>query len=61
MIYQLWACQPLFINLVDDLVKKSDLPQKICPTCNRPFYWRKKWQANWKTVKYCSRRCRSEK
>ncbi|PQM64497.1 MAG: DUF2256 domain-containing protein [Rhodobacteraceae bacterium] len=42
-------------------MKKSDLPQKICPTCNRPFYWRKKWQANWKEVKYCSRRCRSEK
>ena len=22
--------------------KKSDLPTKVCPVCNRPFTWRKK-------------------
>jgi len=22
--------------------KKSDLPQKTCPVCDRPFVWRKK-------------------
>jgi hypothetical protein len=37
---------------------KSDLPQKICPTCGRPFTWRKKWQNCWDEVKYCSERCR---
>jgi hypothetical protein len=21
--------------------KKSDLPEKVCPVCNRPFNWRK--------------------
>jgi hypothetical protein len=40
--------------------KKSDLPQKICPSCARPFAWRKKWQRDWETVKYCSDRCRAE-
>ncbi|MGB2516732.1 MAG: DUF2256 domain-containing protein, partial [Pseudomonadales bacterium] len=24
--------------------KKSDLPTKMCPVCNRPFTWRKKWE-----------------
>ncbi|HAF87818.1 MAG: hypothetical protein CMF38_06255 [Legionellaceae bacterium] len=38
--------------------KKSDLPSKICPQCQRPFVWRKKWQKNWEEVKYCSKRCR---
>ncbi|MEH1889994.1 MAG: DUF2256 domain-containing protein [Nostoc sp.] len=37
---------------------KSDLPTKICPVCQRPFTWRKKWQDCWDDVKYCSERCR---
>ncbi|MGB0574475.1 MAG: DUF2256 domain-containing protein [Hyphomicrobiales bacterium] len=39
----------------------KELPQKICPICNRPFSWRKKWKLNWVEVKYCSKRCRQEK
>ncbi|MEO0549871.1 MAG: DUF2256 domain-containing protein [Pseudomonadota bacterium] len=39
--------------------KKSVLPAKTCPTCNRPFTWRKKWKHCWDEVKYCSARCRS--
>ncbi|NBX42336.1 MAG: DUF2256 domain-containing protein [Rhodobacteraceae bacterium] len=23
--------------------RKSDLPQKTCATCGRPFVWRRKW------------------
>ncbi|NJL14527.1 MAG: DUF2256 domain-containing protein [Microscillaceae bacterium] len=38
--------------------KKSDLPTKTCPVCQRPFAWRKKWAAVWDDVKYCSERCR---
>ena len=38
--------------------KKPHLPSKICPVCNRPFNWRKKWERNWDEVKYCSDRCR---
>ncbi len=37
---------------------KSDLPTKICPVCQRPFAWRKKWADCWEEVKYCSERCR---
>jgi len=38
--------------------KKSDLPSKLCPVCERPFVWRKKWERNWDEVKFCSERCR---
>ncbi|MEC7200892.1 MAG: DUF2256 domain-containing protein [Verrucomicrobiota bacterium] len=38
-------------------MKKENLPSKLCPVCERPFTWRKKWERNWKEVKYCSRRC----
>jgi hypothetical protein len=40
---------------------KSDLPQKICLTCGRPFAWRKKWARDWDQVRYCSDRCRQHK
>ncbi len=40
--------------------RKSDLPQKTCIACGRPFTWRKKWEKVWDEVKYCSDRCRSE-
>ena len=38
--------------------KKSDLPTKVCPVCNRPFAWRKKWERDWDNVIYCSDACR---
>lgn len=38
--------------------KKSELPSKICLTCGKPFAWRKKWERDWESVKYCSERCR---
>ncbi|MCP2671631.1 DUF2256 domain-containing protein [Maricaulaceae bacterium EIL42A08] len=39
---------------------KSNLPEKICVTCQRPFSWRKKWARDWEQVKYCSKRCAGE-
>ncbi|MEM1363460.1 MAG: DUF2256 domain-containing protein [Pseudomonadota bacterium] len=39
-------------------IKKSDLPQKTCQHCGRPFTWRKKWARDWDAVRYCSVRCR---
>ena len=39
--------------------KKSDLPQKDCVTCGRPFTWRRKWAKVWDEVRYCSDRCRN--
>ncbi|HAA14522.1 MAG TPA: DUF2256 domain-containing protein [Cytophagales bacterium] len=40
--------------------RKGDLPTKICPECQRPFSWRKKWEKNWEEVRYCSERCRRQ-
>ncbi len=42
-------------------VSKSDLPQKICIACGRPFAWRKKWEKIWDEVKFCSDACRKIK
>ncbi|MEM8983981.1 MAG: DUF2256 domain-containing protein [Pseudomonadota bacterium] len=41
-------------------MKKSQLPTKVCPVCERPFAWRKKWQRDWANVRYCSERCRRQ-
>ncbi len=38
--------------------KKSELPQKTCPVCKRPFAWRRKWADDWENVIHCSERCR---
>lgn len=40
------------------MVRKAELPIKVCLVCNKPFQWRKKWAKNWEEVKYCSERCR---
>ncbi|WP_394345713.1 DUF2256 domain-containing protein [Cognatitamlana onchidii] len=37
------------------------MPHKVCPVCNFPFNWRKKWKLNWDSVKYCSAKCRKNK
>ena len=42
------------------MVKKRDLPSKICAACGRPFTWRKKWERVWDEVRYCSDRCRRQ-
>ncbi|MEK9620587.1 MAG: DUF2256 domain-containing protein [Alphaproteobacteria bacterium] len=43
------------------MLKKRDLPSKICVTCGRPFAWRKKWARDWEQVKYCSKACAGAK
>lgn len=40
-------------------VAKSDLPEKLCAACGRPFRWRKKWERDWDAVRYCSEACRT--
>ena len=40
---------------------KKKLPSKLCPKCKRNFNWRKKWALNWHKVKYCSKKCSSNK
>ncbi|MFS8137886.1 MAG: DUF2256 domain-containing protein [Thermomonas sp.] len=41
--------------------RKPHLPTKICPVCQRPFTWRKKWERVWDDVRYCSERCRRQR
>ena len=42
-------------------IAKQHLSTKICPVCQLPFTWRKKWEKNWDNVKYCSEKCRRNK
>ncbi|GGL68270.1 hypothetical protein GCM10010840_02850 [Deinococcus aerolatus] len=39
--------------------KPSERPSKVCPVCGLPFSWRKKWERDWDSVRYCSDRCRA--
>jgi len=39
-------------------IRKSDLPEKTCAACGRPFVWRRKWARDWDNVRFCSDRCR---
>ena len=41
--------------------KKSDLPTRICTVCEKAFSRRNKWSKDWNEVKYCSKRCSSNK
>ncbi|MEL6539654.1 MAG: DUF2256 domain-containing protein [Bacteroidota bacterium] len=41
--------------------RKLHLPRKVCPICQRPFSWRKKWARTWHQVLYCSERCKRQK
>jgi hypothetical protein len=40
------------------LITKSD---KICASCGRPMEWRKAWEKNWESIRYCSDSCRRDK
>jgi hypothetical protein len=35
-----------------------DRAPKTCVACGRSIEWRKKWERNWETVRYCSSACR---
>ncbi|MHA7813050.1 MAG: DUF3253 domain-containing protein [Phycisphaerales bacterium] len=34
---------------------------KPCVVCGRQIEWRKKWERDWDSVKYCSKACRAKK
>ncbi|CAK9005595.1 DUF3253 domain-containing protein [Durusdinium trenchii] len=34
---------------------------KLCERCGRTITWRKKWERNWDSIKYCSKTCRGAK
>ncbi|MFT8366639.1 MAG: DUF2256 domain-containing protein [Gluconobacter cerinus] len=33
---------------------KQDLPSKVCPACDSPFTWRKKWAKSRSQVQNCA-------
>ena len=35
-----------------------DRARKICVGCGRSIEWRKKWERDWESVRYCSSACR---
>nr|WP_137125019.1 DUF2256 domain-containing protein [Roseomonas sp. HF4] len=39
--------------------RKTDLPEKPCAACGRPFAWRRKWARCWEDVRFCSDACRT--
>ena len=40
---------------------KNGHEPKNCERCGLPFEWRKKWERDWASVKYCSEKCKSGK
>ena len=36
----------------------KQLPGKPCVVCGREITWRKKWERDWKQVRYCGDKCR---
>lgn len=38
-----------------------NLPTKTCLSCGRTIQWRKKWERDWESVKYCSKACGKRK
>jgi hypothetical protein len=39
----------------------SSPPPRSCAVCGRAITWRKKWERDWDSVRYCSDRCRRRK
>jgi hypothetical protein len=47
-------------NAKSKTIAKSNLPEKLCAACQKPFSWRKKWARDWEQVRFCSDKCRSQ-
>ena len=40
---------------------KLKLDSKVCVKCNKAFNWRKKWERDWSSVQFCSKKCKGKK
>ena len=40
---------------------RADHPPKSCATCGRTIEWRKKWERDWDSIRFCSDGCRHHK
>ncbi|MBT8240851.1 MAG: DUF2256 and DUF3253 domain-containing protein [Acidimicrobiia bacterium] len=41
--------------------ERVNLADKTCAVCGRRIEWRKKWERDWDSVRYCSKACRTRK
>ena len=39
----------------------AEHPPKSCATCGRTIEWRKKWERDWDSIRFCSDGCRHHK
>jgi len=39
--------------------RSGPIPAKACTACGRDITWRKKWERDWESVRYCSKACRA--
>lgn len=42
-------------------MREPKFETKICASCGRTIEYRKKWEKNWPSIKYCSDECRRNK
>lgn len=59
-LWEMRPAAPISPVMPDKRYTKSNLPEKICAACGRPFAWRKKWARDWDNVKTCSERCKGD-
>lgn len=43
------------------MIKPIHPPAKDCVVCGRTIEWRKKWERDWESVRYCSDKCRASR
>ncbi len=42
-------------------VRESTPAAKTCAACGRTITWRKKWERDWESIRFCSDACRAHK
>jgi hypothetical protein len=60
MVWSLFVVSLICVEPLE-MPHHENRPTKICPVCERPFQWRRKWRDVWDEVRYCSERCRRQR
>ena len=43
------------------MLKNTIGETRVCTVCGRSYSWRKKWERDWRQLRYCSKRCSSRR
>lgn len=43
------------------MLKNTIGETRVCTVCGRSYSWRKKWERDWRQLRYCSKRCASRR